>query len=354
MLKAVKKTSVLLAALYLLVLLPAPALAEKSIYRVSFNTLAITPDGKKLFVLGEYGIGAGGVLRILQGGVWKEYYDDELLRANLAVNAQGDRGWTAFEMGQDTEEHSAIYRFNGTAFQEKSEKMAFTTFTGFAMSADEKTVIAAGNRLDRKTKKVTGFLMEYKEGKWKEIKIHGPALTGKILALALDASGTQGWAAGDGGLLVKKEGNAWKNVPPPSQFPTDCSLRSLALSKDGRYGSAVGDKGTILNLMNGAWSMDLHTPAKENLVALCMSADGKRRWAFGDKLTILSWNSSQWLIANVQKPKTDFTYVLSACTPGNGSIVYALSSRQPAGMHGKQAVVRFDGKLWKEIYQEKR
>jgi hypothetical protein len=356
MVKLSIRLTVLLAALGIHALMTAPALEAKEVYRVTLNTLTVTPDGKKLFVLGEYGIGSGGVLRIYQGSEWREYQDHELLRATLAVNGQGERGWTAAAMGQDAAGHSVIYRFNGRAFQQQSERMAYTDFTCLAMSDDEKTVVAAGNRLNRKTGKQVGFLMEYKEGKWKEIKVQGPAITGKILALALDARGTLGWAAGEEGLLIKKSGNYWKTFPPPSNFPPGCSLRALALAKDkdDGTGGAVGDKGVIFNLFKGTGSLDLRSPTRESLTALCMSADGKVRWAFGDNLTVLSWNGSQWLPADIKKPKTEFTYIISACTPANGSPVYALASQRPAGMGWKQAVVKFDGKVWKEIYREKR
>ncbi|MGV8120468.1 MAG: hypothetical protein AB2L14_11970 [Candidatus Xenobiia bacterium LiM19] len=353
--KFFKFSLVWIFAILCVVLIPSGTHA-KQVLKVSnpngmnLNTLAVTPDGKKLFVLGDFCRGAYGILRIYKDRAWKEYYDHELLRATLAVNAQGDRGWTAAAIGQDVEDHSVIYRFNGTAFEEHSEKMAHTDFTSFAMSDDEKTVVAAGHRYDRKTRKPFGIMMEYREGKWKEININGPSKPGSILSVALDSSGTRGWATGDNGLLIKKEGASWKIIPPPAPFPADCSLRALALSKDGRSGNAVGDNGVILALKDQSWSLIPHKLTKENLTALCMSADGRRRWAFGGNLTMLSWKGSQWQISTVQKPKTFFTRIISACTPWNGSVVYMLSAKE----QGQQAIFECDGTVWKELYREKR
>lgn len=104
------------------------------------------------------------------------------------------------------------------------------------------------------------------------------------------ASPNDGWAVGDGGLILRWNGAAWSRVTSPTRY----DLRGLAAVGPHDLW-AVGVHGTILHGDGVQWS-NIPSPTTKNLLAVSM-ASASEGWASvdnGDGLWFLHWNGSIW------------------------------------------------------------
>lgn len=108
------------------------------------------------------------------------------------------------------------------------------------------------------------------------------------------------WAVGDGGTILRFDGDAWA-ADPASGSLTRSPLRAVAFAASGR-GWAVGAGGTILRFDGRAWSTD---PASRTVSARALSAlavAGGDAIAAGDQGTVLVSRGGGPFVAQADLP----------------------------------------------------
>jgi photosystem II stability/assembly factor-like uncharacterized protein len=142
-------------------------------------------------------------------------------------------------------------------------------------------------------------------------------------------SATDGWAVGNGGIILHWDGNAWR----PATSPTQNTLRAAALVS-ARDGWAVGDGGTILRWDGNAWTVAA-SPVTQTLRGVTGTA--AEAWAVGDLGTILRWHNGAW--STVTQTAGSALFDVGMVSATDGWIV--------GGTDGGGAVVlRYDGANW--------
>jgi photosystem II stability/assembly factor-like uncharacterized protein len=63
-------------------------------------------------------------------------------------------------------------------------------------------------------------------------------------------SASEGWAVGNGGVLIHYADGVWKQVPSPTRE----NLSGVTFTSASE-GWAVGDQHVILHFLNGGWSL---------------------------------------------------------------------------------------------------
>jgi hypothetical protein len=103
-------------------------------------------------------------------------------------------------------------------------------------------------------------------------------------------SSNEGWAVGDGGLIMHWNGAAWSQVPSPTTY----ELRGLT-SVGANDLWAVGAHGTILHGDGVSWSV-VPSPTTENLLTVSMSSttDGWISVDTNNGVWFLHWSGSAW------------------------------------------------------------
>lgn len=103
-------------------------------------------------------------------------------------------------------------------------------------------------------------------------------VTGHHLRRVEFESNTEGWAVGDGGVILRCFKDTWALAPSP----TTRNLRGLAIAGTSGEAWAVGDSATILHMTMGAWHVDSFVPDPPHtpLYAVAFSSAGNG-WAFG-------------------------------------------------------------------------
>lgn len=97
--------------------------------------------------------------------------------------------------------------------------------------------------------------------------------------------GRTGWAAGDGGLILKTTdgGEKWTRQP----MDVINNLWSVHFIGNGRLGWAVGDRGTLLATQNGGESWEeRNVEGDDDLLQVRFASDGRRGWAVGARGTL--------------------------------------------------------------------
>ena len=102
-------------------------------------------------------------------------------------------------------------------------------------------------------------------------------------------SETDGWAVGNGGVILHWNGIEWYRV----NSPTNWKLRSVEMI-NSTEGWAVGNQGVILRWDGIQWTQ-VNTPTRDNFNDLIMitSSNG---WAVGDSGAILHWDGNEWSV----------------------------------------------------------
>jgi photosystem II stability/assembly factor-like uncharacterized protein len=104
----------------------------------------------------------------------------------------------------------------------------------------------------------------------------------------MSKDGTQGWAVGSSGMVLRFERGAWRRDVVASSV-TNQPLLALALSRDGTRGWAVGGD-VVLRFEHGKWQRDVvsgETDPSLFLSALWLSDDGTEGWAAGENGMVL-------------------------------------------------------------------
>jgi hypothetical protein len=116
-------------------------------------------------------------------------------------------------------------------------------------------------------------------GSWETVT--GP--TTGILNSVFMVSSSEGWAVGDGGVILHYTGGSWSLY---AGSPTTEDLWSVFMVSSSE-GWAVGNSGVILHYAAGSWSLQT-SPTTDKLYSVHMSSstDG---WAVGDGGVILHY-----------------------------------------------------------------
>jgi len=99
-------------------------------------------------------------------------------------------------------------------------------------------------------------------------------------------SNTLGWAVGDGGTILKWNGDKWERW----QSPTTTNLKSVYALQDRHW--AVGENGTIIYGSEDKWNI-LHAPSNSTLFSVHGSSQ-ENVWASGEESTFMRWNGISW------------------------------------------------------------
>ncbi|MBZ4422498.1 hypothetical protein [Myxococcus sp. RHSTA-1-4] len=116
-----------------------------------------------------------------------------------------------------------------------------------------------------------------------------PVPQGQILRAGIAASRTEVYAAGNGGTVLRYDGQTWSR----EDTPTRATLRGMWMDDAGTRW-VVGDEGTILRRTeaSGAWAkVDSPTQLRLNAVSGSGPDDVV---AVGEQGTVLSWNGASW------------------------------------------------------------
>ena len=109
--------------------------------------------------------------------------------------------------------------------------------------------------------------------------------------------GSDGWAVGDGGELLRYQAinGQWLRLTGP----TGAQLNSIFLS-DSTHGWAVGVGGTILHYDGTIWVSvpDLVSTNMNSVVQV----NPQEAWAVGDSATILQWTGISWYPISPSSP----------------------------------------------------
>lgn len=118
-----------------------------------------------------------------------------------------------------------------------------------------------------------------------------------LWSVALNARGNIGFTVGDGGLVLRWDGVAWKRDEGAMKIAAGGIFHAVALDPSGTRGLAVGGGGLVMSWNGTSWK---HEPAAEKLaigrylVAAAFDAKGHTAWVVGQYGMALHWNGSKW------------------------------------------------------------
>jgi photosystem II stability/assembly factor-like uncharacterized protein len=98
---------------------------------------------------------------------------------------------------------------------------------------------------------------------------------------------TDGWAVGDGGVILRYSNGLWTNFPSP----TTTQLNSVFFL-DSTHGWAAGNGGTILHYDGTIW-LAVATSISTDLNSI-VPVSAQEAWAVGKSATILHWTGISW------------------------------------------------------------
>ena len=170
----------------------------------------------------------------------------------------------------------------------------------------------------------TGFIAHRDaHGQWQRQKF-GASINALCFLSAID-----GWAVGDGGLILHGQAGAWTAVPDAMSD----NLEALAF-RTPQDGWAVGDMGAFVHFDGTAWTHPPHF-SHEHIASVALSpTDG---WAVGADGTVFRWQLRQW---------DGFTAPINT---NNQAVLMTAGSVWIAGDHG--TIFQFDlaGTSWQHL-----
>ncbi|MFO7675209.1 MAG: hypothetical protein R6X12_02665 [bacterium] len=120
----------------------------------------------------------------------------------------------------------------------------------------------------------SGSIFRFQDGAWTQLRTLAPVVLRRV---AME-SNTEGWAVGDGGLILRCFKDTWAIV----QSPTTRRLYGLAVAGTSGEAWAVGDSGTILHWTGDSWVADPFAPEPPDAPLYTVAfGSGTEGWAFG-------------------------------------------------------------------------
>ena len=141
----------------------------------------------------------------------------------------------------------------------------------------------------------------------------------------LDSS--DGWAVGDGGMILRYSGGSWGVV----SSPTSKTLRSIFMFSQSD-GWAVGDGGTILRFQGGPQWVMIGSPTTNDLRSVNL-LDSNHGWIVGAGGTILHYDGTVWSSA-------------SAFTSSNLNSVFQVNSQEAWAVGDSGTIIEWTGVAW--------
>lgn len=161
-------------------------------------------------------------------------------------------------------------------------------------------------------------------------------------------SSSDGWAVGDGGIIVRWNGSDWNSVASPVAAPNDIRGVWLAASADGW---AVGDAGQILRWNGANWNFyqtapvaaqlnEIHGAGSTNVFAVGNDPDG----AGGQPPVIIRSTGAAW--TSISPAGVADNVNLHGVSVLSSSLAFAVGDSPGAA---PATMLRWDGTLWASI-----
>jgi len=133
-----------------------------------------------------------------------------------------------------------------------------------------------------------GTVLRFQAFQWEIAALPSAEDIGPLYAVAADEVSGDVWAAGGGPYFLYWNGSQWRTWPHPAPGKVVYGLDLV----DELNGWAVGEGGLLLQLDNGAWA-EVASPTGETLRRVqVLSATSA--WAVGDGGTVLRYDGSRW------------------------------------------------------------
>ncbi|HLW00584.1 MAG TPA: YCF48-related protein [Ktedonobacterales bacterium] len=157
--------------------------------------------------------------------------------------------------GEDGNEPAVLLQhYDGTRWSKVDPHIANGRLYGITLvGPDEGWAVGMQPNSDQhRATEVDGVILHNQHGVWQE-QTHFKAPFGQTdftLTSVAMASPAEGWAVGDGGVILHYQSGTWERAPSP----TSENLSSITMVSASE-GWAIGDHGTILHYHYGAWSL---------------------------------------------------------------------------------------------------
>lgn len=108
---------------------------------------------------------------------------------------------------------------------------------------------------------------------------------------------TDGWAVGDGGLLLRYQAGRWDRAPESGTL-TQEDLREVVMTEAGSKGWAAGSLGTVLAFDGRSWRIAVGpgTLAGDPFSVIWLQEDGLRGWAFDRRGRAFMLEDGTWTL----------------------------------------------------------
>jgi photosystem II stability/assembly factor-like uncharacterized protein len=217
--------------------------------------------GDSAWAVGEQFNFPDGVVLRWDGGSWTQE-TDPFDRALQAVSFAGPGA--GFAGGASPQRRTPVMRRDATGWSIDTTLSTGRIILGMAATHPGKCY-AVGD---------SGSIFRWDDGEWTRLRTLAPAVLRRV---AME-SNTEGWAVGDGGLILR----CFKDTWAIARSPTKRRLSGLAVAGTSGEAWAVGDSGTILHWTGDSWLVDPFAPepADAPLYTVAFSS-GSEGWAFG-------------------------------------------------------------------------
>jgi len=261
---------------------------------------------------------------------------------DIWLNQDGTEGWAVGEAG-------TVLRFENNRWTEiRNESMYMDAFAlwvkpdgsrGWAVGATYRS----DGRNDRGKSECA--IMQFEKGLWREWQQASEWGAAALSDLWIKADGSEGWAIGLAGLVLRMEKGKWSKWVQSEGLPRALYLQVLWVRADGSEGWAIGEDGEIIRLEKGTWSSwpqveDVYEYAPS---AMWMKANGSEGWAVGNNGIILRFAKGTWNRWPGSKG-LEYTLIQDLWMKADGSEGWAV------GHQG--AILRFENKRWR-VWRQK-
>ncbi len=247
---------------------------------------------------------------------------------------------SAFAVG----DQSSYYTWNGAAWTGPSVMPTGlgVSYNGLFMVSSTEGWIVSGNYPPVMSQT---FILHFVSPVW-SVYTNPPTTVRLRSVYMILPGGSDGWAVGEAGIMIRWNGSAWNTVTSP----TGNVLGSVSMYPSGTDGWIVGDGGIILRWNGVYWNLYYTLPSGATLRAV-HSQPGGEAWAVGCRPavpcfgggavppTILRFTGAAW--AAIAPPGTVTGQDLLAVQGLSSSLAYA------GGTGGN--IIKWDGAIWGSI-----
>ena len=175
-----------------------------------------------------------------------------------------------------------------------------------------------------------------------------------LWSVSLNASGDVGFAVGNGGVVLRWDGRAWKTDAAAMRTARGADFHAVAVDSSGKHALAVG-VGVLMSWNRTTWR---HERVAEklaigrHLVAVSLDEKGRTAWVVGQYGMALHWNGSKWT-------RTPTPFTVPGFAEGGAPVDSFGMWAVWVDPHGVDAlasgngnrILRWDGHVWKDDKQ---